>query len=559
MLLDALFLSLAAEGYDKAAGQIQDVTKGNDALEKSAIDSQKAIEGQNSSLMSLVKTMAGGFLAAFSLGQVISSVFERTEIVVALKRTSETLGIAIEDLDAFGKAAVRAGGDAQGASDSLTDMAEAMGEALSDKESGKAKAFKALGINIADATGKAKDGLTGILELSKAVEGLDRSTAIFKIKELGITDNRTIDLILKGRVELERMIRTQKEQGVVTKEVAERAQKLSDSFAALKGATADLGSGMFDKLVPAFTVVVEWLTKIVDWVGENQQFVIAFFAAIAAVVIGTYLPAMISAAAATLAATWPLIAIGVAVAAVAAAFALAYDDIVNFMEGNDSLIGQIFEKYPAVKDAVMGLVEVFKFFGEIVSGVWDIVLTGFKQMLNFVLTGIKQIASGVSSVASFFGIGSDEEGTESKADTGDGSLPDGRDASFGLGVLDQNEGKFQKSDEQSSNGRSESSPFVSPKSAIPTSQLQDKPNRQDEMMGAARGQIVSAQAAPTNSITSNAISNSSNITKENNVQIGEITVNSQATDGAGVAKDVGSELKSQLKDLEQNSASGIDR
>lgn len=531
MLLDALFLSLAAEGYDKAASQIQDVTKGNDALEKSAIDSQKAIEGQNSSLMSLVKTMAGGFLAAFSLGQVISSVFERTEMVVALKRTSESLGIAIEDLDAFGKAAVRAGGDAQGASDSLTDMAEAMGEALSDKESGKAKAFKALGINIADASGKAKDGLTGILELSKAVEGLDRSTAIFKIKELGITDNRTIDLILKGRTELERMIRTQKEQGVVTKEVAERAQKLSDSFAALKGATADLGSGMFDKLVPAFTVVVEWLTKIVDWVGENQQFVVAFFAAIAAVVIGTYLPAMISAAAATLAATWPIIAIGAAVAAVAAAFALAYDDIVNFMEGNDSLIGQIFEKYPLVKDAVMGLVEVFKFFGSIVTGVWDIVVTGFKQMLNFVLTGIKQIASGVSSVASFFGIGSDEE-EKSSPDNGGGSLPDGRDASFGLGVLDQNEGKFQAS---------------------------DAPSRQDAMMGAARSQLAIAGSAPSNGVTSSAIANGANITKENNVQIGEITVNSQATDGAGVAKDVGSELKSQLKDLEQNSASGIDR
>src|SRR5690606_15620348 len=119
------------------------------------------------------------------------------------------------------------------------------------------------------------------------------------------------------------------------------------------------------------------------------------FAAIAAVVAAVYLPAMISAAAATLAATWPIIAIGAAIVAAAAAFALIYDDIMNFIDGNDSLIGQLFENYPIVKDMVMGIVDAFRFMGEIVGGVFESLIVGFRQVIGFISRGIGQIMSGI--------------------------------------------------------------------------------------------------------------------------------------------------------------------
>ncbi len=146
---------------------------------------------------------------------------------------------------------------------------------------------------------------------------------------------------------------------------------------------------------------------IVDWAGEHKDFVVGFFGAIAAVVAAIYLPAMIAAAAATLAATWPILAIGVAIVAAAAAFALIYDDIMNFIAGNDSMIGQIFEKYPMIKEIVFGLIDAFKQMGSAVGAVFEFIGEMWKLQFDFIMQGVEMIKSGLSSVGSFFGIGGD--------------------------------------------------------------------------------------------------------------------------------------------------------
>ena len=497
---EATLYKLAQEGATKA-----DLERA-----KAAIEASEAVETQSKSVAGLAAKLAGALAATLSVGAAIGGVFSRAEMIGELSRTSDALGIAIEDLDAFGKAAERAGGDAQGARDSLTDMAEALGEALSDKESGRAKAFQALGIAITDTNGKAKDGLTGILDLASAVEGLDKSAAVFKIKELGITDNRTVELILKGRKELERMLAVQKAQGVVTKEAAERAKVFNEGLYALRAATSSATNSFLDSLIPALTKVIGWLTKVVEWAGEHKDAIIGFFIAVGAIVTAVYLPAMIAAAAATLAATWPLLLIIATITAVAAAFALVYEDVMNFIDGNDSLIGQIFEKYPMVKDAVMAIVDVFKLLGSIVAQVWQSLITGFKQVIDFVMTGVKQIASGISSVAGYFGLSDDGPAPENKPALSSGSGQDPLD--------------------------------------VPG----------NDSIAMANTAIGTASASPLNGGSSNAITNSTQ-TKNSTVEIGQVTVNSQATDAQGVAKDMNSELSSQLKNLEHESATGVSR
>ena len=50
---------------------------------------------------------------------------------------------------------------------------------------------------------------------------------------------------------------------------------------------------------------------------------------------------MISAAASTLAMALPIIAIATVIGLLGVAFKLVYDDIMNFINGNDSMIGRI--------------------------------------------------------------------------------------------------------------------------------------------------------------------------------------------------------------------------
>jgi len=527
----------------------------------------KQVGNSASDTGSALKSMAAGALgaltASLSVGALINSAFARADTIRAIEQTSDALGIAIEDVDAFGRAAEAMGGDAQGARDSLTDMAEAMGEALADKESGRAKSFKALGIAIADANGKAKDGLTGILDLAGAVEGLSKSEAIFKVKELGITDNRTVEMVLKGRKELERLLGVQKEQGVVTKESAENARKLTEAFGQLKNGLASAGNSFIDSLIPALTKVIEWLAKGVDWMSDHKDFVIGFFGSIAAVIGAIYLPAMASAAVATLAATWPLLAIGAAIGAAAAAFALIYDDVMNFVEGNDSFIGQVSEKYPLVGQTVMWLIGVFK-------DLWSTLITGAQQIGQFVANGFAQVLAGIKSAIDFIptaiaqfqafvdrlmqmfsGMGEAVKAVfQGVIDAIKGALSF---ASDGIDRVKSGFGGVARffgvgSDEGNSNAQ----PPRTVNGDVPLVDI-------DQTMRAANSQIGAAQASPANSITSNAISNQVNRTSETSVQTGDIIVQTQATDAPGISRDIGTELQSQLKGLEMESATGVDR
>ena len=540
-LLDTLLLVFKADTSQADAG-LDSARKKSDELVDSLRNTDAVAAKTGASLKAMAAGALGGLAAAFSLGAAISGAFARADNIRAIEQTSDAIGAAIENVDAFGKAAEAMGGDAQGARDSLTDMAEKMGEAMSDVESGAAKAFKSLGISLKSADGGTKDAISGMLDLASAVEGLDRSAAVFKIKELGITDNRTVEMILKGRQELERMLRVQKEQGVVTKEAAENARKLTEATGSLKNSMSNAGNSFLDSIIPALTKVIEWLGKGVSWMTDNKDFVIGFFGAIAAVVTALYLPAMISAAAATLAATWPLLLIGAAIAAAAAAFALIYDDVMNFVEGNDSFIGQVFEKYPMVEKIVMTLIDAFR-------QMWQILITGAQQVGDFVTAGFQQVIAGIKAAIDYLieAYGA-IQGFVDNSLSAFQSMADGISAifSFIVDTVKSSMSFVTAGIDKIKSGVSGVAGFFG---------FGDS----SDAMGSAGQQLGMAAGAPSNGVTSNAISNSAQSSSETNVQVGSVVVQTQATDASGISKDVGSELQSQLKNLEHESATGVAR
>lgn len=540
-LLDTLLLVFKADTSQADAG-LDSARKKSDELIDSIRDADAAAGKAGASLKAMAAGALGGLAAAFSVSAAISGAFARADNIRAIEQTSDAIGAAIENVDAFGKAAEAMGGDAQGARDSLTDMAEKMGEAMSDVESGAAKAFKSLGISLKSADGGTKDAISGMLDLASAVEGLDRSAAVFKIKELGITDNRTVEMIIKGRQELERMLRVQKEQGVVTKEAAENARKLTEATGSLKNSMSNAGNSFLDSIIPALTKVIEWLGKGASWMQENKDFVIGFFGAIAAVVTALYLPAMISAAAATLAATWPLLLIGVAIAAAAAAFALIYDDIMNFIDGNESFIGQVFEKYPMVEKIVMTLIDAFR-------QMWGILITGAQQVGDFVTAGFQQVIAGIKAAIDYLveAYGA-IQGFVDNSLSAFQSMADGISAifSFIVDTVKSSMSFVTAGIDKIKSGVSGVAGFFG---------FGDS----SDAMGSAGQQLGMAAGAPSNGVTSSAISNLASTSSESNVQVGSVVIQTQATDAQGISKDVGSELKNQLKNLEHESATGVAR
>lgn len=540
-LLDTLLLVFKADTSQADAG-LDSARKKSDELVDSLRNTDAVAAKTGASLKAMAAGALGGLAAAFSLGAAISGAFARADNIRAIEQTSDAIGASIENVDAFGKAAEAMGGDAQGARDSLTDMAEKMGEAMSDVESGAAKAFKSLGISLKSADGSTKDAISGMLDLASAVEGLDRSAAVFKIKELGITDNRTVEMILKGRQELERMLRVQKEQGVVTKEAAENARKLTEATGALKNSMSNAGNSFLDSMIPALTKVIEWLAKGAAWMNDNKDFVIGFFGAISAAVVTYYLPAMISAATATIAATWPFIAIAAAIAGAAAAFAIIYDDVVNFVAGNESFIGQISEKYPIVGETVLWLIGAFK-------QLFDMLIIGAQQIGDFVAAGFQQVIAGIKAAIDYLieAYGA-IQGFVDNSLSAFQSMADGISAifSFIVDTVKSSMSFVTAGIDKIKSGVSGVAGFFG---------FGDS----SDAMGSAGQQLGMAAGAPSNGVTSNAISNSAQSSSEQNIQIGQVTVQTQATDAQGMASGAASELQNQLKNLEHESATGVAR
>ncbi|WP_179038231.1 phage tail tape measure protein [Limnobaculum xujianqingii] len=593
-LLDAMgdaFIESGVDGsVDALTGRIKDAAKATGELEKevkAAADATKKLDESTKKsnetfqkgekiVSGFAKRALGALGIALSVGALVSNAISEANDVSALAQTADSLGVAVEELDAFGKAAVALGGDAEGARDSLTDMAESIGEALQDVESGRAKTFKKLGISLKDVKGQSIDAVEGMLRLADSVKSMSKEEAIFRIKELGVTDNRTVEMVLKGRKELERLLKIQKEQGVITKESVEKAIALKAALGGLSNATDSLSRDFMNAVIPVLTVAVEWLSKLVQFAKENRHFIVGFFTVIGAAILAYYVPPMLSAAAATLAATWPILLIIAIIAALAAAFALVYDDIMNFIEGNDSMIGRLFEKYPMLEKVIMALFDVFKTLFDFIMGVvgvvadvlvaaydvmqekqeaffnwlWGVikllakwgddfrgvfdsvsksVVSVFQWMweqvekvIGFITKGIDAVKSGLNSAKSFFGFG-DEDVTV-------------------------NENVIRSVDESGNISK-----------PVTPEQTKRETATVDSQIKALNMGLVNMAGNPMNPVTSSAISNQSNQTNETNVQTGDIIINTKAEDAQGISGDVKGELSAQLKDLGQQSATGVSR
>src|SRR5699024_9205094 len=178
-------------------------------------------------------------------------------------------------------------------------------------------------------------------------------------------------------------------------------------------ATADVGDALLRTFAPALNTTAEAFSDLVNWVQDNSTLVTGFFIATAGIVAAYYVPAMVSAAVATLAATWPFILIGAILVALAAAFALAYDDVMNYLAGNKSMIGYLSEKYPWLGKIIKGFVDGVSVVFHALMGLIDLLtgnFDGFFEHWKEVVSRIRAIwerapdwfKSPIEEIASWF-------------------------------------------------------------------------------------------------------------------------------------------------------------
>lgn len=561
---------------NSASRETERLTRRNNELAESADEVADNYGKATSSLAGFLGRMAGMVGIGLTVGGIASFIQTTAEEVNTLSQSAEALELPVEDVDAFGKVITSMGGDAQGARDSLMDMSESIGEALQDTSSGKADVFKSLNISLKDMKGESIGAMEGIYRLSDAVQGMSKEEAVFRIKEVGITDNKIVESILKGRKELEELTKKQKENGVVTKELALQSQKYKEVTGGLKTVFSSVMMSIMNSALPALTKVLSWVQTFVKFCQENKNLLIGFFSAIGLAVALYYVPPMLAAASATLAATWPIIAIIAIIALLAMAFAIVYDDIMNFIDGNDSMIGRILEKYPQLKIIILALWETFKklfeylkvivgVVADIVVAGWDLMATGLKAYVKFLINCISVIAGWGKSFAGVFTTVTDAvvgafewmweqvEKIIGWVNTGLDAVKNGwKSAKEFFGFGDDEEITVNQNVERKVNDNGEIE-YAMPQEESQTTQ--QPPVRQS--IAQANAQLDAIANNAMNPITSQAISNQSNVKNESNVSIGEIKIETQATDAQGMASGVKDSLQDQLADFNQQNSTGV--
>ncbi|AZY49674.1 phage tail protein [Bordetella avium] len=537
MLLDALTYIIDADNskLDKA---VDKSTQKTDEFGKSMLTAEGRAQVMEDKIKGAFTRIGGAIIAAVAASKALQATAERAQFLEQIRATSEAAGVAVGDVDALGRSVELLGGTSEGARSALEGLASTAYAAMQDINSSQAKAFKDLKVSLKTTDGQIKSTMQLMGDLADAVKGKDRRKADSLLAGAGITDKATIDLIYKGRQELDRLMRSQKEQGVASKESVERAQRYTEAMISLKQNTGAVRDAFSDMLLPVLTWVIEKFDVFVSWFRRHETFVKGFFIGVSTVLAVMFAPAAWAAATAVWALIAPILAVALPIAALVTLFALLYDDVMNFLDGNDSLIGQISEDYPAIGETVKAMAEAIKTaFGWILEAVnfaWGAIGAFAKNAVQAFGTMGKSISSIFESIVAVV-----------------------KNAWAYIGKVFENvSGVIKKIGKWLGFGGGDD---IEVTQTAVSKGLDGAEAQANENMRAAQAQLNQAAASPVNSVTSNAISNTAASRTETNVQVGQVTVQTQATDAQGISKDIGGELKDQLKNVQADSASGVAR
>lgn len=354
-IIDSLLVKLGLDSSEFAAGKNK-VDKG---LKETGNEAEKAgaklkktgkdgAEGFNEVAKSATKFLAiiGGTVA---IKRFVSDMIESN---AALDRFSQNLNRSVSDISAWSNAAELAGGSAEGLQGTMDMLSKSQTELQLTGQSSLIPYFSALGVSLADAQGKARPVNDLLLELADRFSRMDRTTANNMGRMMGI-DQGTMNLLLKGRSEVELLIKRQKEYGAVSKQQAEEASRLQRAMVESRQSFQAFGRELLSAATPALEKLFAILSDVGAWMRDNKEFVQTFLT-ILAVGLG-----------AVAAATIPINLTVTAVLALAAAIAALYQDYQTWKRGGESLID--WGKWePGIKKAGEGIKWLRDMLGDMV-------------------------------------------------------------------------------------------------------------------------------------------------------------------------------------------------
>lgn len=528
----------AAAAEISAQKKVQSALRDSDAAWQSAFDNVAALAEKSLNFAGISTTITG----------LISDATARAAEIESIDKLGREINITTQDVDAFSGSVAALGGTRSAAQADLSAMAKSFGFA--------------------------GDSMEKVLQTADKVQGMSFSEAKKTLGGLGVEDNGTVEMLMKGREELSRMMETQKDYGGITRESIEQSISFNNAMLSLEQSAGLLKNSLMGMLIPALAQGLDWLEKIVVFAKENKNFVTGFFIAVATVVTGKYVHAMKLAQISTWTAMLPVMAVVAGILLLAAVFALVYDDIMNFIDGNDSMIGRILDSYPGLKAVILtvweAFVVLFDFIMSVIGVVADIVVAAYNTMNTALNEFIDWLTASIQGVMAW---GAEFEAvfdTVSDAVVGIftwlweqieeilGWISKGMDlVKEGWSTVKGWVGMGDSAEIEQNVNRT-----VTTKGKLEYS-IPETPSLSEEetlkLAGQITGHVTTLAANPMASLTSGTISNQSAVSNENIISVGEVSIVAKDGDPQTIAADIVEVLRQHIENMGHEYNSGMEK
>lgn len=526
-----------------------DASKLDDGLEKSEKSTEKVKKGISqtdevatklgSTFTSLATSFAGLIGGVLALGTLKSMAIASAETTHELDKQAIALNVNTSGLYDWQNAVIASGGTAEGFNSTLENLNKIT-----------------------------RDPQKSLLRLSNTFKGLSHYRAMRLGEQLGI-DAGTAEMLRKGRAGVEGLLEAQRKLGTVTTEQVKAANDYTNALRDNNRVYDDVRRRVATVILPLLTKFLEISTSLVMFFRDNQRFTIAFFATVAAIITAVYLPAIWSAVAATYALLAPYILVGAAVALVAGLIALLVDDIMAFLDGNDSMIGELSKKWPIVGKVVKDIAEIFKYAWDVIKNfgaflrdlftdpakAWDNFKNNMSQSIDNLAAKFPVLGKVVRFIADAFMQAGD---IVIKAWASVNDFINSVIAAFADGIKklislmpDWLKKKLGITMDVSVNAPADD-PTQSNAPLTPEAKA-----KLNDMVNTAQDNVAAMSGSSLNNQTSSVISSSRAVSKKTDVKIDKVEVVTNATDANGMAAGAAGALQAHLSSASDESNDGF--
>lgn len=390
-VIDTLIVKLGLDNSDFQE-KIKDAEKNTKNLEKTTDDLTDSLRGAATAGTFLGNVL---FKAMDFTAQTVSRAINSYEgLIENLRQVSRITNQSIEDFQRWSYAIEYSGGNVAAFQSTFESLSKQIRQAPFTHNSTFLRGLSELGISVHNANGQIKSMSDLLLGLSGRLGGMSEGKAFLIGQRLGLDDD-TIRLLREGKDAVQSYLDKTKEDGIIQKQNLEIYERLRKARVELSKSWSELSIKIGNVILPIITKLVDGLTSVTEWIRENSGFIqhtlelLGWFASgIAGVILAIGL--LVNSLKLLKMGLWGL-GIG--------AIILLWDDFMTYLEGGDSVIGRVINKFnewgKSIKENLKPVLEWLKDF-------WNDLGEYFNRKIGEIIELWDRLANKVRGIKNWF-------------------------------------------------------------------------------------------------------------------------------------------------------------